>query len=128
MDSQPITNSEKPEIQTQGPRRGASESKRAAAASQSDVSTGDTVSLSPEGRGKLVESSPPAKTPVNDETADRSRKFTITEDNDVVVKILDTQTKEVVKQIPSEEEQKLKEGIRTVVEDLSGNNSPDANI
>ncbi len=131
MDSQPITSSEKPEIRTQGSRRTApqSDSPTAPSSKPDSSSSSDTVSVSPTGREKLEVSQKPAPSAESaDEAFDRSRKFTITEDNDVVVKILDTQTQEVVKQIPSEEELKLKEGIRTVVEDLSGNNSPDLNI
>lgn len=48
--------------------------------------------------------------------ADKNREFSLTETNDVVMKIVDTRTKEVVKQIPSEEELQLRDAIRNMVE------------
>ncbi len=136
MDSQPIQPTGKPELRQQE-RRLRTEGTNASAKAPESAPSDDTVSLSPASREKLEGTqpkSPAGETPDKQDTAaspdaaDRTRKFTITEENDVVVKILDNQTKEVVKQIPSEDELKLKEGIRTVVENLSGKQSPDLNI
>ena len=56
--------------------------------------------------------------------ADNSSQFSITDAHEVVLKIIDNKTQEVVKQIPSEDELKLKSAIRDGVEAIvSKNNS-----
>jgi len=55
---------------------------------------------------------------------DKSRQLSVTEGNDVVLKIIDNKTREVVKQIPSEEELDLRNAIRDGVEKISNENNP----
>ncbi|MZG53162.1 MAG: flagellar protein FlaG [Nitrospinae bacterium] len=71
--------------------------------------TEDTVSLSSEGKDlarKVVEPSS------NSSFGGEQRKFSVTENNDVVLKVIDPQTREVVKSVPSEEELQLRDAIR----------------
>lgn len=90
----------------------------------------DTVSLSPAAKEALKTSTP---TPVNvygpkveaaDLNIDRSRKIQVTDDNEVVLKIVDNKTREVIKQIPSEEEVDLKQALRDSAENIATENNP----
>jgi FlaG protein len=90
----------------------------------------DTVSLSPAAKEALKTSEP---TPVavegpKNETADlnidKSRKIQVTDRNEVVLKIVDNKTREVVKQIPSEEEVELKRALRENAENITNENNP----
>ena len=64
------------------------------------------------------------KTENGDVNADNSRKFSVTDNNDVVSKIVDNKTQEVVKQIPSEEQIQLKSAIRDGIKNISSENNP----
>ena len=66
----------------------------------------------------------PPQSGSGDLIADNSRKFSVTDGNDVVLKIVDNKTREVVKQIPSEEELQLKSAIRDGIENISSENNP----
>lgn len=97
----------------------------------------DTVSLSSQGKIALENaektSSSVAEPKTNIEikspleqsqrnSSDLNRQFSTTEDNQVVLKIIDRETQEVIKQIPPEDEIKLKEAIRQVVQDFQTSN------
>lgn len=47
------------------------------------------------------------------------RKFSVTENNDVVMKVIDPETREVVKSIPSEKEIQLKSAIRDGISNIT---------
>jgi len=90
----------------------------------------DTVSLSPAAKEALKTS---ASTPANvegpknesaDLSIDESRKIQVTDDNEVVLKIVDNKTREVVKQIPSEEAVELKRAIRDSAETIAPEHNP----
>ena len=83
----------------------------------------DTVSLSPAGK-QALETPAPNPTNVDAPNNGESRKLQITEGNNIVLKIVDNKTREVVKQIPSEEEIRLKTAIRSGIEDNSTENNP----
>ncbi|MFQ5443200.1 MAG: flagellar protein FlaG, partial [Nitrospinales bacterium] len=97
----------------------------------------DTVSLSSQGKIALEnaeKTSPTAPDPQTNiqttspleqsqsNSANLNRKFSTTEDNQVVLKIIDPETQEVIKQIPPEDEVKLKEAIRQVIRDFQTSN------
>lgn len=91
----------------------------------------DSVTVSDKGRLALEQanqSDGPDSTPVNTETGagdsssvkgNLQRKFSITENKQVVMQIIDPKTKDVVKQVPAEEQLRLSEAIRSMVEDFS---------
>ena len=54
----------------------------------------------------------------------RKSQFSVTEANDVVLKIVDNETQEVIKQIPSEEELDLRNAIRDGVERIAPKDNP----
>ena len=144
MDSSSINPAKGPDIQAKPP---ASSGKPVAKPPEAEVKAApkDTVSLSPAAKNALEsgaqevaqEASPPRATSENtarqaerpqtenaDPGADTSRRLSVTEGNDVVLKIIDNKTREVVKQIPSEEELDLRNAIRDGVEKISNENNP----
>lgn len=69
--------------------------------------TEDTVSLSREGQS-LAQTNAATNAPSGSE----QRKLSVTENNDVVLKVIDPQTQEVVRSVPSEEQLQLRDAIR----------------
>ena len=53
---------------------------------------------------------------VSESSADFQRKLSVVGNNQVVMKLIDPQTKEVVRQTPPEEELRLREAIRNATE------------
>ncbi len=77
----------------------------------------DTVSLSSEGK-QALEGSPP---PNSEGTQSQQRNFDVTDNNEVILKITDQETNQVVKQIPAEEEVRLRQAVQEGVESLNEN-------
>ena len=50
--------------------------------------------------------------------ADSQRKLSVTDDKQVILKIIDSKTKDVIKQLPPEEEVRLKEAMRNMAENF----------
>jgi len=98
----------------------------------------DTVSLSPAAQDALKSSAPKEaassgnsapqvdrpKSESADLGANKSRQFSVTEANDVVLKIVNNETREVIKQIPSEEELDLRNAIRDGIEKIAPKDNP----
>lgn len=145
MDSASINPVRGPEVQTAKPQAFSGKSVSAKPAVEGKSTPKDTVTLSPAGKNALgrevpvitkdgfSRQPPPAIAsgdggrPENGNgnlITDNSRKFSVTDANDVVLKIIDNKTQEVVKQIPSEEELRLKTAIRDRVENISSENKP----
>lgn len=130
MDSEAINSAKGADIRpTKAP---ASSGKPAASApvQNANPTPDDTVSLSPAAKEALKTSVP---TPANvegpkvetaDLNIDKSRKIQVTDDNEVVLKIVDNKTREVIKQIPSEEEVDLKRALRDSAENITPENNP----
>lgn len=138
MDSEAINPVKGSEVKITKTRASAGETAPAKPPAKPPVAEQDTVSLSDAGKTALKTggAEDPAPTapketpapssgsrreapPAPEEAvagADKNREFSLTETNDVVMKIVDTRTKEVVKQIPSEEELQLRDAIRNMVE------------
>jgi uncharacterized FlaG/YvyC family protein len=72
----------------------------------------DKVDLS--SRAKLVESKKGVQTTTNSE----QKKFSVTDDNDVIIQVIDPKTHEVVKSIPTEEQIQLKNAVRDGINDI----------
>jgi hypothetical protein len=91
------------------------ESKVPSGGSQSGAQT-DTVSLSQRGQAAVsqqVESSG------GNGAGSELRKVDVTDDNKVIVKIIDGRTQEVVRQVPEAEEVRLKQAIQENVANLT---------
>jgi len=76
----------------------------------------DTVELSQRGQAAVSQ-----QVPKN--AGSELRKIDITDDNQVVVKIVDDQTQKVVRQIPREEEMRLKQAMKENLDGLDGGSS-----
>ena len=75
----------------------------------------DMVSLSKEGQDLAMRKVGPS----SDSTfGNEQRKFSVTEDNDVVLKVIDPKTQEVVKSVPSEDQLELKDAIRNELDNI----------
>ena len=69
----------------------------------------DTVALSQRGQAAV---SQPVQSSSGGPTGSELRKIDVTDDNQVVIKIVDGETQKVVRQIPPEEEVSLKQAIQ----------------
>jgi uncharacterized FlaG/YvyC family protein len=79
-------------------------------APHSSVSTGDKVNLSQEAQSLVRRDRASANTI---KYADgEQKKFSVTDNNDIVVEVIDPETQEVVRTVPSEEELELRDAIR----------------
>jgi len=145
MDSASINPVRGPDVKTAKPQASSGKSASAIPGVEGESTPKDRVTLSPAGKnalergvpvatqGGFSRQPPPANAsgdggrPENgnaDLNANKSRKFSVTDANEVVLKIVDNKTREVVKQIPSEEELRLKAAIRDGVENISSENDP----
>jgi len=62
----------------------------------------------------LVEKKNGVRTP----TINEQKKFSVTDDNDVIVQVIDPETQEVVSSIPTEEQIQLKNAVRDGINDI----------
>ena len=109
MDTQPVKNVGNPLAAKPTPAVTKSPSKT------SNPLAEDTVSLSKEGQDlamRQVEASS------NSSSGSEQRKFSVTENTDVVLKVIDPKTQEVVKSVPSEDQLQLKDAIRNELENI----------
>lgn len=77
----------------------------------------DTVSLSTEARQALEGTNAPP----SEGAQGQQRNFDVTDNNQVILKIKDQETQQVVKQIPAEEEVRLRQAVQEGVESLNEN-------
>jgi uncharacterized FlaG/YvyC family protein len=73
----------------------------------------DKVDLSSKAK-VLVENKKGVQTSTNNE----HKKFSVTDNNDVVIQIIDQKTHKVVKSIPTEEQMQLKNAVRDGINDI----------
>ena len=83
-------------------------SPRSAADSSSAPTEGDTVNLSKEGQSLAQ----PEKASSSAAAGSEQRKFSVTDNNDVVLEVIDPQTQKVIRTVPSEEQLELRDAIR----------------
>ena len=81
----------------------------------SNPPTEDTVSLSMEGQNLALGKVEPSS---DSSFGNEQRKFSVTENNDFVFKVIDPKTQEVVKSVPSEEQLELQDAIRNELENI----------
>ena len=58
------------------------------------------------------------KNSVQTSTSNELKKFSVTDDNDVVIQVIDPKTQQVVKSIPTEEQIQLKNAVRDRINDI----------
>jgi len=107
MDSQAIGPVEKNSIQVD--RKLSSEGSKVPSGGSATGQPNDTVSLSQRGQAAV---SQPVQSNSGSPTGSELRKIDVTDNNQVVVKIVDGQTQKVVRQIPPEEQVSLKQAIQ----------------
>ena len=107
MDSQVIGPVEKKLIQVD--RKLSSEGSKVTSGGSATGQPNDTVALSQRGQAAV---SQPLQSNNGGPTGSELRKIDVTDDNQVVIKIVDGETQKVVRQIPPEEEVSLKQAIQ----------------
>jgi len=100
-----------------GPKSKPITSSSLSAAKASSASTGgDTVKLSQEAQSLVRRDRAPANT--TNYVGGEQKKISVSDSNDVVLEIIDPQTQEVVRTVPSEEQLELKNAIRNELDKI----------
>ena len=124
MDSQAIGPVEKNSIQVD--RKLSSEGSKVPSGGSTAGQQNDTVSLSQRGQAAVSQQ---IQSNNAGQTGSELRKIDVTDNNQIIVKIVDGQTQKVVRQIPKEEEVRLKQAIQEnldiFVDDSGGNENID---
>lgn len=107
MDSQAIGPVEKNSIQVD--RKLSSEGSKVPSGGSTTGQQNDTVSLSQRGQAAVSQQIQSNNAGL---TGSELRKIDVTDNNRIIVKIVDGQTQKVVRQIPKEEEVRLKQAIQ----------------
>jgi len=127
MDSQAIGPVEKNSIQVD--RKLSSEGSKVPSGGSTTGQQNDTVSLSQRGQAAVSQQ---IQSNNAGQTGSELRKIDVTDNNQIIVKIVDGQTQKVVRQIPKEEEVRLKQAIQEnldiFVDDTGGNENIDGDV
>ena len=127
MDSQAIGPVEKNSIQVD--RKLSSEGSKVPSGGSTTGQQNDTVSLSQRGQAAVSQQ---IQSNNAGQTGSELRKIDVTDNNQIIVKIVDGQTQKVVRQIPKEEEVRLKQAIQEnldiFVDDTGGNENLDGDV
>ena len=127
MDSQAIGPVEKNSIQVD--RKLSSEGSKVPSGGSTTGQQNDTVSLSQRGQAAVSQQ---IQSNNAGQTGSELRKIDVTDNNQIIVKIVDGQTQKVVRQIPKEEEVRLKQAIQEnldiFVDDSGGNENIDGDV
>ena len=114
MDSQAVGPVEKSSVQAD--RKLSSEANKVPSGGSTLGQPNDTVSLSQRGQAAVSQQVQSSR---GGPTGSELRKIDVTDNNQVVVKIVDGETQEVVRQIPKEEEMRLKQAIQENLDNLA---------
>ena len=123
MDSQAIGPVEKNSIQVD--RKLSSEGSKVPSGGSATGQPNDTVVLSQRGQAAVSQQ---VQSGSGGPTSPELRKIDVTDDNQVVIKIVDGQTQKVVRQIPPEEEVSLKQAIQENLDVLADDSGGNENI
>ena len=85
----------------------------------------DTVSLSQRGQAAVSQQ---VQSNGGGKPGSELRKIDVTDDNKVIIKVVDSETNKVVRQIPKEEEVRLKQAIQENLDDLTNNSVGNTSI
>ena len=120
MDSQATGRVEKKAVQVD--QKLSSETRKVPSGGSSSGQTNDTVSLSQRGQAAVSQEVKDVK---GGSVESKLRKVDVMDNNQVIIKIVDSETQKVVRQIPKEEEVRLKQAIQDnldiFVDDSGGN-------
>jgi hypothetical protein len=107
MDTQAVNSAGNPTAPK--PKPNASSSRSAVGSSPAPTRV-DTVDLSKEGQDLVQPEKASSGTAVS--AGSEQRKFSVTDNNDVVLEVIDPQTQRVIRTVPSEEQLELRDAIR----------------
>jgi uncharacterized FlaG/YvyC family protein len=112
MDTQVVNSTGNPTVPPTKTQSSSSSESKAVPTSDPKV-VGDTVDLSSKAKD-LVDN----KKGVQASTNNEQKKFSVTDDNDVIIQVIDPKTQKVVKSIPTEEQIQLKNAVRDRISDI----------
>ena len=120
MDSQATGQVEKKTVQVD--QKLSSETRKVPSGVSSSGQTNDTVSLSQRGQAAVSQE-------VKDGSVEsKLRKVDVMDNNQVVIKIVDSETQKVVRQIPKEEEVRLKQAMQENLENMADSSGTNQNL
>ena len=127
MDSQAIGPVEKNSIQVD--RKLSSEGSKVPSGGSTTGQQNDTVSLSQRGQAAVSQQ---IQSHNAGQTGSELRKIDVTDNNQIIVKIVDGKTQKVVRQIPPEEvvsqKQAIQENLDVLADDSGGNENIDGDV
>ena len=123
MDSQAIGPVEKNAIQID--RKLSSDGAKVPSGGSTTGQQADTVSLSQRGQAAVSQQ---VQSNNSGQTGSELRRIDVTDDNQVIVKIVDGKTQKVVRQIPKEAEVRLKQAIQENLDYLADHSSSSENV
>ena len=120
MDSQATGQVEKKTVQVD--QKLNSETRKVPSGGSFSGQTNDTVSLSQRGQAAVSQE-------VKDGSVEsKLRKVDVMDNNQVVIKIVDSETQKVVRQIPKEEEVRLKQAMQENLENMADSSGTNQNL
>ena len=123
MDSQASGQVEKKSVQVD--QKLNSETRKVPSGGSFSGQTNDTVSLSQRGQAAVSQEVKDVK---GGSVESKLRKVDVMDNNQVVIKIVDSETQKVVRQIPKEEEVRLKQAMQENLENMADSSGTNQNI
>jgi uncharacterized FlaG/YvyC family protein len=123
MDSQASGQVEKKLVQVD--QKLYSETKKVPSGGSFSGQTNDTVSLSQRGQAAVSQEVKDVK---GGSVESKLRKVDVMDNNQVVIKIVDSETQKVVRQIPKEEEVRLKQAIQENLDNMADSSGTNQNL
>ena len=123
MDSQASGQVEKKLVQVD--QKLYSETKKVPSGGSFSGQTNDTVSLSQRGQAAVSQEVKDVK---GGSVESKLRKVDVMDNNQVVIKIVDSETQKVVRQIPKEEEVRLKQAIQDNLDNMADSSGTNQNL
>ena len=123
MDSQATGQVEKKSVQVD--QKLNSETRKVPSGGSFSGQTNDTVSLSQRGQAAVSQEVKDVK---GGSVESKLRKVDVMDNNQVVIKIVDSETQKVVRQIPKEEEVRLKQAMQENLENMVDSSGTNQNL
>ena len=123
MDTQASGRVEKKSVQVD--QKLNSETRKVSSGGSFSGQTNDTVSLSQRGQAAVSQEVKDVK---GGSVESKLRKVDVMDNNQVVIKIVDSETQKVVRQIPKEEEVRLKQAMQENLENMADSSGTNQNL
>ena len=123
MDSQASGQVEKKSVQVD--QKLNSETRKVSSGGSFSGQTNDTVSLSQRGQAAVSQEVKDVK---GGSVGSKLRKVDVVDNNQLVIKIIDSETQKVVRQIPKEEEVRLKQAMQENLENMADSSGTNQNL